>query len=107
MAIHELTTNSLKYGALRDEAGKLDVTWARTGRTGFSFDWSERVSGTVTPPSRTGFGSMILDSIVPNQLGAVLGDPDPERAARVLEAMLQMRKLDLDVMRAAADGSPA
>jgi PAS domain S-box-containing protein len=69
MAIHELTTNSLKYGALRDEAGKLDVTWARTGRTGFSFDWNEQVSGAVTPPSRTGFGSMILDSIVPNQLG--------------------------------------
>jgi len=69
MAIHELTTNSLKYGALGDEAGKLAVTWARTGGTGFTFDWSERVSGPVTPPSRTGFGSMILDTIVPNQLG--------------------------------------
>lgn len=44
--------------------------------------------------------------IVPNQLGEVLGDPDPERAARALEAMLQMRKLDLDAMRAAADGAP-
>lgn len=69
MAIHELTTNSLKYGALRDEVGKLDVTWTRTGRSGFGFDWAERVSGPVTPPSRTGFGSMILDTIVPNQLG--------------------------------------
>lgn len=69
MAIHELTTNSLKYGALRDETGRLDVTWAQTGKTGFRFDWIEDVTGPVTPPSRTGFGSMILDSIVPNQLG--------------------------------------
>lgn len=44
--------------------------------------------------------------VVPNQLGDVLGDPDPERAARALQAMLQMRKLDLDAMRAAADGPP-
>ncbi len=45
--------------------------------------------------------------IVPNQLGEILGDPDPGRAARALEAMLQMHKLDLAAMRAAADGAPA
>lgn len=45
--------------------------------------------------------------IVPNQLGEILGDPDPARAARALEAMLQMRKLDLDMMRAAATGASA
>jgi len=43
--------------------------------------------------------------IVPTELEEVLGDPDPERAARATEAMLQMRKLDLDAMRAAADGA--
>jgi PAS domain S-box-containing protein len=69
MAIHELTTNSLKHGALRDDAGKLSVTWSRTGATGFNFDWTETVASAVTAPSRTGFGSMILDTIVPNQLG--------------------------------------
>ena len=69
MAIHELTTNSLKYGALHDGAGKLAVSWARTAGTGFTFDWTESVAGPVSPPSRAGFGSMILDSIVPNQLG--------------------------------------
>lgn len=69
MAIHELTTNSLKHGALRDETGKLSVTWSRSGRTGFNFDWHETVASAVTAPSRTGFGSMILDTIVPNQLG--------------------------------------
>jgi PAS domain S-box-containing protein len=69
MAIHELTTNSLKHGALRDETGKLALTWSRKGRTGFYFDWTETVADAVEAPGRTGFGSMILDSIVPNQLG--------------------------------------
>ena len=43
--------------------------------------------------------------VVPSQLGDILGDADPERAARATEAMLQMRKLDLEALRAAADGA--
>lgn len=42
--------------------------------------------------------------IVPEELGEVLGDPDPERTARAMAAMLAMRKLDVSAMRAAADG---
>ena len=42
--------------------------------------------------------------VVPNQLGEVLGDPDPERSRRALAAMMQMSKLDISAMRAAADG---
>jgi len=45
--------------------------------------------------------------VVPSQLGAILGDPDPERAARATRAMLQMRKLDVEALRAAADGATA
>jgi predicted 3-demethylubiquinone-9 3-methyltransferase (glyoxalase superfamily) len=33
--------------------------------------------------------------IVPRVLGALLGDPDPEKAGRVMQAMLKMRKLDI------------
>lgn len=69
LAIHELTTNSLKHGALRDETGKLEVSWARTDAAGYKFLWTEKLAGPVAAPSRTGFGSMILDSIVPSQLG--------------------------------------
>jgi PAS domain S-box-containing protein len=69
MAIHELTTNSLKYGALKDTAGRLEVTWSPLGAQGFSFRWIESGVGAVAPSGRTGFGSMILDSIVPAQLG--------------------------------------
>jgi predicted 3-demethylubiquinone-9 3-methyltransferase (glyoxalase superfamily) len=39
--------------------------------------------------------------IVPVALGQMLGDPDPERSRRVMQAMLQMRKLDIAGLRKA------
>jgi predicted 3-demethylubiquinone-9 3-methyltransferase (glyoxalase superfamily) len=42
--------------------------------------------------------------IVPKGMAEVLGDPDPERARRAMQAMLGMRKLDLQALRDAADG---
>ncbi len=41
--------------------------------------------------------------IVPKDLGSILGDPDPGRASRALNAMLQMNKLDVAALRAAQD----
>lgn len=69
MAIHELTTNSLKYGALKDTAGRLEVSWAPLGNQGFRFDWVETAPVAEPGSGRSGFGSMILDKIVPSQLG--------------------------------------
>lgn len=45
--------------------------------------------------------------IVPSGLPALLGDPDPERARRAMQAMLTMRKLDLRAMERAAAGQGA
>jgi predicted 3-demethylubiquinone-9 3-methyltransferase (glyoxalase superfamily) len=42
--------------------------------------------------------------VVPDGLGALMSDPDPERARRAAQAMMTMRKLDLAAMRAAAEG---
>jgi len=42
--------------------------------------------------------------IVPNSLGRMLGDPDPAKANRVMNAMLQMEKLDLQRLEQARDG---
>ena len=43
--------------------------------------------------------------IVPNRLGELMSDPDPERANRVLQAMLKMIKLDIGELEAAAAGT--
>ncbi|MFF1879174.1 VOC family protein [Leifsonia sp. NPDC058230] len=42
--------------------------------------------------------------IVPNRLGELLADPDPERARRAMQAMLGMGKLDIAALEAAANG---
>jgi len=42
--------------------------------------------------------------IVPNAMGPMLGDPDPIKAKRTLDAMMGMVKLDLNHLRAAHDG---
>jgi len=42
--------------------------------------------------------------IVPTALGDLLGDPDPARSQRAMAAMLQMRKLDVQALREAAEG---
>jgi predicted 3-demethylubiquinone-9 3-methyltransferase (glyoxalase superfamily) len=42
--------------------------------------------------------------VVPSVLPELLGDPDPERAQRAMNAMLKMQKLDIEALRAAADG---
>jgi predicted 3-demethylubiquinone-9 3-methyltransferase (glyoxalase superfamily) len=41
--------------------------------------------------------------VVPDALGELLGDPDPEKAKRVTQAMLQMKKLDIAGLRPAYD----
>jgi predicted 3-demethylubiquinone-9 3-methyltransferase (glyoxalase superfamily) len=44
--------------------------------------------------------------IVPRALGELLGDEDPERAERVMNAMLQMTKIEIEGLRAAYEGRP-
>lgn len=77
MAIHELTTNSVKHGALKSPDGRLSITWERIGTAGYRLLWREDGLSNVATTQRTGFGSMILDSIVPSQLRGT--------AVRVLE----------------------
>ncbi len=41
--------------------------------------------------------------IIPSALGELMQDPDPAKAARVTQAMLQMKKLDVAALEAARD----
>jgi two-component system CheB/CheR fusion protein len=64
LAIHELATNSAKYGSLSAEEGHLDVTWRVTGTTGASeleIIWLETAGPPVVPPSRRGFGTKLIE----------------------------------------------
>ncbi|WP_246667048.1 PAS domain-containing protein [Agrobacterium sp. T29] len=64
LALHELATNALKYGALSNEEGSISLRWSVTRRNGeahFSLLWQERNGPVVTPPARLGFGSRLIE----------------------------------------------
>jgi PAS domain S-box-containing protein len=72
LVIHELATNSVKYGALSIPSGHLSVSWHRTGAEGkdaLVVDWVETGGPPVTAPLRQGFGSKVVLSSVERQLG--------------------------------------
>lgn len=75
LAIHELTTNALKYGALKNSTGKLDIRWTANMSYGESerldLIWTEQgVSAVAVKPTRRGFGSELIEEALPYRLGA-------------------------------------
>ncbi|MBR0719580.1 CheR family methyltransferase [Bradyrhizobium liaoningense] len=64
LAIHELATNALKYGALGQPSGRLEISW-RVDETAESpqllFEWREWGGPQVAPPPRKGFGTELLE----------------------------------------------
>ncbi len=73
MAVHELTTNAAKYGALATEAGRIAVDWSLAESpvgVALRWEWNEMDGPTVSPPGREGFGSMLLKRVLSQQIGA-------------------------------------
>lgn len=73
MAIHELTTNAAKYGALSVPRGKVAVSWeAEPAEDGMRLRlvWEERGGPEVSAPTRQGFGSRLLHRVLATQLNA-------------------------------------
>jgi two-component sensor histidine kinase len=73
LVIHELATNSLKYGALSVESGMLDISGANSG-TEVRLVWTERGGPSVDPPSGEGYGSKLLQRSVGQLAGAMETD---------------------------------
>jgi two-component sensor histidine kinase len=65
MAIHELTTNALKYGALPVLAGVLRVSWTLDG-TQLLMKWEESNVPIKRQPTRVGFGTQLLRRLLPH-----------------------------------------
>jgi two-component system, chemotaxis family, CheB/CheR fusion protein len=76
MALHELTTNALKYGALKQPNGRLTVRWrletlGKSGKPRLHLDWKE--SGVEMPPlganpQGTGQGRELIERVLPYNL---------------------------------------
>lgn len=67
LAIHELATNALKYGALGQSGGRIEITWRvdeSTQPAELVFEWRERGGPPVKPPPRKGFGTELLERTI-------------------------------------------
>jgi PAS domain S-box-containing protein len=75
MALHELTTNAAKHGALSATNGRIQVEWRRVAGRGpgepeeMRLTWSEHGGPKVAVPSRRGFGSDLIERGLARQLG--------------------------------------
>lgn len=68
LVVHEMMTNSAKYGALADSTGQVEVVWHVDQSAGLVIDWKESGGPPVQPPSRRGFGTTIIERSVPFDL---------------------------------------
>ncbi len=73
MAVHELTTNAAKYGALSVYGGKVVIAWTvgiDSERRTLNIDWVESGGPPVAEPKRQGFGARLLEFVLPGQIQA-------------------------------------
>lgn len=69
LALHELMTNAMKYGALAGAEGKVAVSWTlqrNGGEPVLRLRWEERGGPPVGAPSKNGFGSLLIKASFPN-----------------------------------------
>ena len=100
MAIHELTTNAAKYGALSTRSGRIDVAWDLVpgGEAGtLRFEWRESGGPPVSTPSRRGFGSRLLERVLMTQVQAQIRSDYAREGFRLsMEAPLPGRNASLN-----------
>jgi two-component sensor histidine kinase len=70
LVIHELATNAVKYGALKNDIGRVELSWQ--SREGFLIlNWQESGADAVIEPANTGFGSKLVEAAVSQLQGTI------------------------------------
>jgi two-component sensor histidine kinase len=93
MAVHELTTNATKYGALSVDTGQVSVSWSSQPEeegVRLKLCWQERGGPPVSQPERQGFGSRLLHRVLATQLNAKVDMAfEPEGLRVSIDAVLK------------------
>lgn len=94
LVAHELATNAAKYGSLKDGSGAIDVKWRTQDGGDFVLEWKESGTRVDGPPGRRGFGSRLIQDVIPYDLGGSAGmdfEPDGLRASFLIPARFVTR----------------
>jgi two-component sensor histidine kinase len=88
LALHELATNAVKYGALSNDAGRVRISWEHADfeRSRLRICWQEVDGPPVAPPSKTGFGSMLIQRVLGGSQGSAAVQYAPEGVICTFEA---------------------
>lgn len=87
LALHELQTNALKYGALSVDGGTVSLVWKPVPEGRLEILWQENGGPPVTPPARRGFGTMMLEQGLVTELnGSATLDFQPQGLICRIEA---------------------
>ncbi len=87
MALHELATNAIKYGALSNKRGSVQIAWnVLPGNADrMRLTWRETGGPPVEPPSRKGFGSLLIEMAFQDRGGSSRIDFEPQGLVCTLE----------------------
>jgi two-component sensor histidine kinase len=69
MALHELATNATRYGAFAEADGRLELTWTIAEKA-LAMRWREHLGRSLVVTDRSGFGTVVLRTMVGGALGA-------------------------------------
>jgi PAS domain S-box-containing protein len=86
LALHELCTNAVKYGALSNDNGRIDLAWSVDEGIGprLRLVWQEQGGPTVAPPRSRGFGSRMIERALAAELGGKVELQFPPEGLRCL-----------------------
>jgi PAS domain S-box-containing protein len=102
LAMHELTTNAAKHGALSVPSGRIAVRWRVLRRPSRSpllwFEWRERGGPPVVLPTRRGFGSRFIEGSVASELqGTARLNFDAAGLCCTMEIPIESTMLEIEV----------
>ena len=72
LALHELATNSIKFGALASARGRVRIEWRHSDAqspASATLEWQEQTELAIAAPSHKGFGFVLIEETLPNELG--------------------------------------
>ncbi|MET3648011.1 PAS domain-containing protein [Phyllobacterium ifriqiyense] len=96
LGLYELATNSVKYGALSKENGSVTINWEilNLEEPTLKFHWSEMGGPEVKEPTRRGFGSKIIERLIPTELNGT-GKLSYEREGLLYELLVPINSEQL------------
>ena len=72
--LHELATNAVKYGALSEANGRVDLKWSHEADDELRLLWKETDGPKVQEPTRKGFGGRVIEQMIAGRSGKVRFD---------------------------------